>query len=220
MSLEALAGLLMLAATLLAWALWRGRRAARQLQLLETDLHRAEIAGQEQASRIAALETLRDSQQLTEHAIATGTAVVKEVHRGIADIPFSVLEAIPSTRAPAKVLRGLHDAISEGVYGALDNLNKSVGRELRKGFEAESFASTARVGLEPRPAFGSSGADVVSAPITAKRGRAGGSSEAQSLAMDGKPDGAPAPLTDADAAPETNEDAPSSPTVPLPKSWG
>lgn len=133
MSLEGLAALLLLAVGLAAWALWRGRKAARQLQQLEADLHRAELAGQDQASRIAALETLRDGQQLTEHAIATGTAVVKEMHKGIADIPFSVLEAIPATAKSAKALRGLHDSISEGVYGALGNLNRAVGRELRKG---------------------------------------------------------------------------------------
>ena len=133
MSLEGLVLLLLLAVGLAGWAVWRGRKAARQLQQLEADLHRAEVAGQEQAQRIAALETLRDGQQLTEHAIATGTAVVKEMHKGIADIPFSVFEAIPATRAPAKLLRGLHDSISDGVYGALGNLNKAVGRELRKG---------------------------------------------------------------------------------------
>ncbi|MES2885275.1 MAG: hypothetical protein V4709_10750 [Pseudomonadota bacterium] len=132
MSLEGLAALLLLAAALVGLALWRGRKAARQIKTLETDLHRAEIAGREQAARIAALEALRDSSQLAEHAIATGTAVVKEVHKGIADIPFSVLEAIPATAKSAKLLRGLHDSISDGVYGALGNLNKAVGRELRK----------------------------------------------------------------------------------------
>lgn len=147
MSTDGLAATLLLVAGLLALALWRSRQAARQLAALDTELHRAEVAGQEQASRLAALETLRDSQQLSEHAIATGTAVVKEIHKGIADIPFSVLEAIPGARAPAKLLRGLHDSISDGVYGALGNLNKAVGRELRKGFEAKSSASTARVGL-------------------------------------------------------------------------
>ena len=133
MSLEGLTALLLLAAVLVAFAVWRSRKASAQLLLLEDDLRRAEAKGQEQATRIAALESLRDGQQLTEHAIATGTAVVKEVHKGIADIPFSVLEAIPATRAPAKLLRGLHDSISDGVYGALGNLNKAVGRELRKG---------------------------------------------------------------------------------------
>lgn len=133
MSIEGLTVLLLLAAALAAVAVWRSRRASGLLKTLEEDLRRAETAGQEQAARIAALETLRESSQLAEHAIATGTAVVKEVHKGIADIPFSVLEAIPATAKPAKVLRGLHDSISDGVYGALGNLNRAVGRELRKG---------------------------------------------------------------------------------------
>ena len=132
MSIEGLAGLLLIAVALAGWALWQSRRASRQLKALEDDLRRAEAQGHEQAQRLAALEALRDTSQLAEHAIATGTAVVKEVHKGIADIPFSVLEAIPATREPAKLIRGLHDSISEGVYGAIAGLNKAVGRELRK----------------------------------------------------------------------------------------
>ncbi len=132
MSAEALLLTLLLAGGLLLWALWQLHRLRATLAALSTALQRAEILGQEQATRLAALESLRDSQQLAEHAIATGTAVVKEMHKGIADIPFSVLEAIPATRSSAKLLRGLHDSISDGVYGALGNLNKAVGRELRK----------------------------------------------------------------------------------------
>lgn len=133
MSLEGLVALLAVVAGLMVWALLRSRHSAARLAALDEALRHAEAAGREQASRVAALEALRDTQQLTEHAIATGTAVVREVHRGIADIPFSVLEAIPAARGSAKALRGLHDAISDGVYGALGNLNKAVGRELRKG---------------------------------------------------------------------------------------
>lgn len=132
MSAELLAVLLLISGGLLLWSVLRARRLAQRLHALDAQLQRAEALGQEQAARLAALETLRDSQQLAEHAVAAGTAVVKEVHKGIANIPFSVLEAIPATRAPAKALRGLHDSISDGVYGALTGLNKAVGRELRK----------------------------------------------------------------------------------------
>lgn len=128
-----LASLLLMLAALLGYALWRVRRARASLTALATALHRAEVMGAAQQQRLAALEALRESSQLAEHAIATGTAVVREVHKGIADIPFSVLEAIPATRASAQALRGLHDSISEGVYGAISGLNKAVGRELRKG---------------------------------------------------------------------------------------
>lgn len=219
MSPEGLAALMLLAAAALAFALYATRRAARRLSVLDAALARAIAAAAERDARLQALEQAVQTQQLTEQAVATGTALVREVHKGIADIPFNVLEAIPATRTPAKALRGLHDSISNGVYGAIAGLNRAVGRELRKGFEAESFASTARVGLEPRPAFGSSGADIESAPITAKRGRAGASSEAQSLAMDGKPDSAPAGQTETDAAAEPSGES-SPPAVPPPKSWG
>lgn len=135
MSTEGLLALLVLLALLLAgigWYAWQLRRSLRQL---EDALHRAEAAGREQAARIASLEQLRDSQQLAEHVVETGTSLVREVHKGIAGIPFGILEAIPGAREPARAVRGLHDAISEGVYGALSGLNKAVGRELRKGLE-------------------------------------------------------------------------------------
>jgi len=132
MSLEGLATLLCIALGLLVWAAWLGWQALRSARTLATELRRAEAAGKEQAARLAALEALRDQQLRAEHALASSAAVVKEVHKGIADIPFSVLEAIPAARTPARALRGLHDAISDGVYGALGNLNKAVGRELRK----------------------------------------------------------------------------------------
>ncbi len=152
MSLEGLMALLLIIAGLVAFALWRSRKASAQLLLLEEDLRRAEASGQEQATRIAALESLRDGQQLTEQAIAVGTAVVKEMHKGIADIPFSVFEAIPATARPAKLLHGLHDSISDGVYSALGNLNKAVGRELRKAgasSESQSLAADGRPDATP-----------------------------------------------------------------------
>lgn len=151
MSSEGLAGLLLIAAALALVALWRSRQATRALERLAEDLRRAEAAGREQASRLAALEALRDTSQLAEHAIATGTAVVKEVHKGIADIPFSVFEAIPATAGPAKALRGLHDSISEGVYGALAGLNKAVGRELRKGVPLADAPTSSGSPEETRP---------------------------------------------------------------------
>jgi len=124
-------------------ALWQARAAHARLKALDAALREAEARGATQAQRLATLEALRDTSQLAEHAIATGTAVVKEVHKGIAEIPFSVLEAIPATREGAKVVRGLHDAISDGVYGAIASLNKAVGRELRKGVPLDSPGAAA-----------------------------------------------------------------------------
>ena len=169
MSLEGLAALLAVIAGLLIWALLGSRRSAARLAALDEALRHAEAAGREQASRMAALEALRDTQQLTEHAIATGTAVVREVHKGIADIPFSVLESIPAARTSAKALRGLHDAISDGVYGALGNLNKAVGRELRKGVPLQEAPPAIDTVVEQVPALPAEPGNVP-APDGSKKG--------------------------------------------------
>lgn len=135
LSLLAILALLLLAVSYYAWQL------RRSLRSLEDALHRAEAAGREQTARIAGLEQLRESSQLAEQAVQTGTALVREVHKGIAEIPFGILEAIPGAREPARAVRGLHDAISEGIYGAIGGLNKAVGRELRKGLQPPAVQS-------------------------------------------------------------------------------
>lgn len=143
MSTEGLLSLLLLLTALLLAVSYYAWRLRRTLHRLEDALHRAEAAGREQAVRIASLEQLRESQKLAEHAVETGTALVREVHRGVADIPFGVLGALPGAREPVKALRGVHDAISEGIYSALSGLNKAVGRELRKGLEAPAITEAA-----------------------------------------------------------------------------
>ncbi|MFT4045750.1 MAG: hypothetical protein QM661_03545 [Solimonas sp.] len=142
----ALAALLIaaLAAVALAWKL------RRRLAAIEQALSAAEARGREQGERLAALASWRDGQELIEHAADTGVSMVKAVHLGIADIPFSILEAIPPTAAPTRAVRQVHDAISEGIYGALGALNKAVGRELRKGMGAD--ARPAAVPNEKSPA--------------------------------------------------------------------
>jgi len=109
-----------------------------ELQLLEGDLQRALADGRHQAERLATLEKLREAQATAEQVIAAGGSVVRDVHKGIASIPFDVLESIPATRERAKAAREVHDSITEGVYGALAGLNRAVGRELRKGLKSAS----------------------------------------------------------------------------------
>ncbi|WP_043114033.1 hypothetical protein [Solimonas soli] len=118
----------------LAW------RVGRQLAALELAITAAEARGREQEARLTALVDWRDGQELVEHAADTGVSMVKAVHMGIADIPFSILEAIPPTAVPTRVVRQVHDAISEGIYAALSGLNKAVGRELRKGIGSKPAA--------------------------------------------------------------------------------
>lgn len=108
--------------------LWR---VGKLLDGVETAQARAAAQGREQALRLAALDRLRTGQQIAEQAIGTGANLAREVHLGIASIPFSILENIPPTAPTARVVRKLHDTISRDIYDALGDLNESVGRRLR-----------------------------------------------------------------------------------------
>jgi hypothetical protein len=139
--------LAMVAAGLLgaAFAVVLSFRVASRIAALDARICEAAARGQALADRIEALDRLDERQRLAEEAIATGTSVVREVHKGIADIPFSILESIPGTAQPTKVVREIHDRISDGVYGALSGLNKAVGREIRKGMRSTSGTSESGV---------------------------------------------------------------------------
>lgn len=113
----------------------RTLKLKRELQRLEADLQRALADGREQAERLATLENLIEAQATAEQVIAAGSSVVREVHKGIAAIPFNILDSIPATRESARLVRGVHDSITDGVYGALSGLNRAVGREIRKGLQ-------------------------------------------------------------------------------------
>lgn len=123
-----------------------------ELQQLDADLQRALADGRHQAERLATLEKLREAQATAEQVIAAGGSVVRDVHKGIASIPFDVLESIPATRERAKAAREVHDSMTAGVYGALAGLNRAVGRELRKGLQgsdADAQSQIAKADIGP-----------------------------------------------------------------------
>ncbi len=142
MSPELITALLVFALMAVVAALAMAWQLRRSLQEIDPDIARAEAEGAEQARRVEALESLQEAQRTAEQVVETGTSIVREVHRGIASIPFGILENLPGTAKPTKVVRGVHDAISDGVYGALSGLNKAVGRELRKGMIREEAKAT------------------------------------------------------------------------------
>jgi len=136
MSPEAIIAVVLAAALVVfAVALIQVLRLGRGIDRLIPTIERAEALGLEQSRRVAALESLQDAQRTAEDALETGASIVREVHRGIASIPFGILEAIPGASQPTRVVRGIHDAITDSVYGALSGLNKGVGRELRRGMK-------------------------------------------------------------------------------------
>ena len=74
-----------------------------------------------------------NAQEIVETGVEGTTAVVKALHKGIADIPFTILEAIPVTRGVTKIVHGTHDSISDLVYGSISLSNKTTGKIIRKG---------------------------------------------------------------------------------------
>lgn len=78
-------------------------------------------------------QQLLEAQEILEGSIEGTTATVRAIHKGIASIPFGILEAIPVTRDTTKVVRGTHDLISDVVYSGISVANKTSGKAIRKG---------------------------------------------------------------------------------------
>lgn len=112
----------------LVWWLWRLNRAIGDgaAQLTRTAAIRAEALRMREAN-----ERLAEWQQITESSVAGGTQAVRAVHKGIAAIPFSILEAIPVTRDTTRVVRAVHDLTSDRVYAAISTVNRLLGETSR-----------------------------------------------------------------------------------------
>lgn len=112
--------------------LQHGLREAREM------LFRAEIVKVESERLLRAEQQLRQAQDVSEAAVSLGTGVVRGVHRGIAAIPFGILEAIPATRDTTRLVRKTHDLIADAVYGSIGAVNRGVGAKLRAGLQSGS----------------------------------------------------------------------------------
>jgi len=124
----AIATLLIGVSTLaIAWQ----QRALRQhceSHLLHVSSHQAELV-----LLVDNQWQLFEAQEKLEDTIDIATATVRTIHKGIAAIPFGILEAIPATRHTTKVVRGTHDLISDVVYSSISIANKTSGKVIRKG---------------------------------------------------------------------------------------
>lgn len=127
--------LLLLSLAVTAALLWQQRRRSRELAALQLGMRRVAAALLEGSRAEAQLETLRQVQRVAEQSVELGTTTVRNVHRGIASIPFGILEAIPVTRHPTRIVRGLHDQISDVVYDSISGGNKLIGSALRLGLK-------------------------------------------------------------------------------------
>lgn len=77
-------------------------------------------------------DRLEEAQRTAEGAVELGSSSVRIVHQAIADIPFGALEQVESTRDTARLVRKVHDTTANGVYDAIDLVNKLTGKGMRK----------------------------------------------------------------------------------------
>ncbi|HWY24196.1 MAG TPA: hypothetical protein VNX47_04715 [Nevskia sp.] len=108
-------------------------RAVREQEELRRAMQRLAAAMLEQARAEAQLQTLRDIQQAAEMGVALGAQTARSIHMGIAAIPFGILDAIPVTRHPSRLVRTVHDQISGVVYDSISGGNQLLGSALRLG---------------------------------------------------------------------------------------
>ncbi|MGK0248141.1 MAG: hypothetical protein ACI910_000869 [Oleispira sp.] len=122
------ATLLISASTLtIAWRQY-GLRQQCESYLLHVSSHQTELA-----LLIENQLQLLETQEILEDTIDTTTSIVRTLHKGIAAIPFGILENIAVTRHTTQVVRGTHDLISDVVYSSISIVNKTSGNVIRKG---------------------------------------------------------------------------------------
>lgn len=131
-------------------AAWRGEQLAAMVRANRRELLRAQILLAEAERCRLNLKQLATAQQVSEVAVDFGANTVRAVHQGIAAIPFTILEAIPATRGPTRIVRALHDAIAGGVYDTITGVNQAVGSGLRRQLEVPA-PPAAKDQPEPKP---------------------------------------------------------------------
>lgn len=86
---------------------------------------------EERARRIERAREIAQVVGNTSSAVGLGTDVVQASHTAIASIPFDVLESFGPTRGASKIIRGIHDETTAGVYRAINSVNRAIGDAFR-----------------------------------------------------------------------------------------
>lgn len=131
--LMVMASLLISAGTLVV--AWQQHKLHQQSKSYLLHVH---CAQQERELLIKQQSQLFETQEKLEITIDVTTSTVRSLHRGIAAIPFGILEAIPATRHTTMVVRRTHDLISDVVYSSINIATKTTGKVIRKGIGTSS----------------------------------------------------------------------------------
>lgn len=130
-------------AALAGTALWMRLQLRSEIYATARQIHRSTVHQRELLQVIENHRLLREVQQVSESLVDEGTSVVRNIHREIASIPFEILESIPSTRDTTRVVRGVHDVTSNGIYAGISAANRLLGRRMRKGMRVSELEEAA-----------------------------------------------------------------------------
>lgn len=133
MTLLAVCGIATVLASLLAASF--GLLQARWLARYGDDLGVATARANELRRIARQRQQLAAAQALGEGAVDGTTRAVQGIHRGIASIPFGVLESIPATRDTTRIVREIHDLAADSAYGTIRGVNRLLGKGMRRGLQ-------------------------------------------------------------------------------------
>ncbi len=112
-------------------ALGQWRTTQREFDHAQRTVRRAAVRVAELVRFAVSHQRMGEIQQLAESSIDGTTALVRAIHRGIAGIPFGILEQIPATRDTTRLVREIHDLTSDGIYSGIAVLNRKIGERAR-----------------------------------------------------------------------------------------
>lgn len=135
--------LVLLAAVLgLGAAIGRWIHGVRREVAAQDKMNDAVATRVNERSKIAAIRERAESAQRTaEGVVDAGNEGVRTTHTAISDIPFGILDQIPSTREGSKAVKGVHDAVTNGVYDAISLFNRLAGESIRRGMSGGGSSS-------------------------------------------------------------------------------
>jgi hypothetical protein len=84
----------------------------------------------------ATVKRLRGLAALLGDAMEHGIAAVERLHKGTAARPFAILEWIPPTALPTRVVRVVHDGVSSVVYGIILQGGRLMRKTVSVAFDA------------------------------------------------------------------------------------
>jgi hypothetical protein len=143
--------LLLLSCAASAGGLLLQRRTARELESLRQAMRRVAASLLEASRAEDQLDELRRKQEAAEQTVQLGAAAARDLHRGIAGIPFGILEAIPATRDKTREVRAAHDDISTALYDGITLGNRVLGSLLRKKLQSRAGAEGGKDAEEQKP---------------------------------------------------------------------